>query len=252
MQYVVMRYVVHVTMLAIALPAIAFAEAPAPAFEVASVRFNPRPDPQEVQVSPDALTMRNQPLFFLVQWAWDVTPAQIEAPAWLRQSCFDIAAKAAGPAGEAQMRLMVRKLLADRFGLTLHTDARVVPVYAITLAKGGPKFQESPTEGTFVLERKNPVILNAHHARMIDLAQGISGEVGRPVVDDTGLQGRYEIHMDLSAYLNRNPGAGDGQLDLMSILFSGFQDLLGLKLESRKQSVDVLVIDHVEKMPTDN
>jgi len=232
--------------------ATAFAQTPAPAFEVASIHFNPRPDPQEVQVTPGALVLRNQPLLFLVQWAFDVTPAQIEAPAWFRQDCYDIVAKAAGPADEAQMRIMLRKLLADRFGLTLHTDARAMPVYAITLAKGGPKFQESPTEGTFVLERKNPVILNAHHARMSDLAQGISAEVGRPVVDDTGLTGRYEIHMDLSAYLNRTGGAGDGQLDLMSILFSGFQDLLGLKLESRKQSVDVLVIDHAEKSPTEN
>ncbi len=72
------------------------------------------------------------------------------------------------------------------------------------------------------------------------------------MVDETGLAGRYEIHMDLSAYLNRVDGSGNGQLDMMSILFSGFQDLLGLKLEARKQSVDVLVIDHAEKTPTEN
>jgi len=229
-----------------------FAQSAPPSFETASIHPNPRVERQEAQVSPGALVMRNQPLFFLVQWAWDVTPAQIDAPQWSTEACFDIVAKASGPADEKQLRLMLQTLLANRFGLRLHKETRVVPVYAITLAKGGPKFQESATEGAFVIERNNPVILNAHHARMSDLAQGISAEVKRPVVDNTGLTGRYEIHMDLSAYLNGTGGAGDGQLDLMSILFSGFQDLLGLKLEARKQSVDVLVIDHAEKTPTEN
>lgn len=231
---------------------VCFTQSAPPAFETASIHPNPRVEPQQVQVSPRSLAMRNQPLFFLVQWAWDVTPAQIDAPPWFMEACFDIVAKAPGPADETHMRLMLQTLLAERFGLKLHKEARVMPVYAITLAKGGPKFQESPTEGSFVLERATPVILNAHHARMSDLAQGISGEVKRPVVDETGLTGRYEIHMDLSAYLSRTGGPGDGQLDMMSILFSGFQDLLGLKLEARKQSVDVLVIDHAEKTPTGN
>jgi len=232
--------------------AVCSAQSAPPAFETASIHPNPRVERQEIQISPASLTLRNQTFVFLVQWAWDVTPAQIDAPPWFMEECFDVVAKAPGPADETQMRLMLQKLLADRFGLRAHKEARVMPVYAITLAKGGPKFQESPTEGSFVLERNNPVILNAHHARMGDLAQGISSEVKRPVVDDTGLTGRYEIHMDLSAYLNRTGGAGDGQLDLMSILFSGLQDLLGLKLEARKQSVDVLVIDHAEKTPTAN
>jgi len=95
------------------------------------------------------------------------------------------------------------------------------------------------------------VVLNAHHARMLDLAQGISGEIGRPVVDATGLTGRYEIHMDLSPYWcgsrakRRRTVGHDGHF------VYGFQDLLGLKLESRKESVEVLVIDHAEKAPTE-
>src|SRR6185437_1751436 len=159
----------------------------------------------------------------------------------------------AGPANETQMRVMMQMLLSDRFGMKLHKEARSMQVYAITLAKGGPKFQASETEGSFVLERKNPVILTAHHARMADLAQAISGEVGRPVVDDTRLTGRYEIHMDVTPYLTQAPGGNNGgQLDVMGILFTGFQDLLGLKLESHKQNVDVLVVDHAEKVPTEN
>ncbi len=149
-----------------------FAQSAPPAFETASIHPNPRVERQDAQVSPGTLVMRNQTVFYLVQWAYDVTPAQIDAPPWSMEACFDIVAKASTPADETQMRLMLQTLLADRFGLRLHKEARVMPIYAITLAKGGPKFQESATEGSFVIERNNPVILNAHHARMSDLAQG--------------------------------------------------------------------------------
>ncbi len=231
-----------------------FGQTAGPSFEAASIHERDSAGPDDLQVAPGSLVIRNRTFFFLVRWAYDVTPAQIESPpGWFGENRFDVVAKAGMAADEAQLRLMLRTLLADRFGLKLHTESRVVQAYAITVAKGGPKFHESPTEGQFVLERASPVILNAHHARMRDLAQGISGEIGRPVVDATGLTGRYEIHMDLSPYLVRPPGeAGGGQLDMMGILFSGFQDLLGLKLESKKENVDVLVIDHVEKTPTDN
>jgi uncharacterized protein (TIGR03435 family) len=251
-----MRHVVYRCIVAAAcFLSVIQAQTPAPAFEAASIRAG---DPRiggepNVQVTPGALTIRNQPFFLLVQWAYDVPPAQIDGPAWFRDTPFDVVAKAAGPADETQLRLMLQTLLAQRFGLKLHKEARVMQVYAMTLAKGGPKFQESPTEGTFELERTNRAVLNAHHARMSDLAQGISGEIGRPVVDETGLKGRYEIHMDISPYLTQ-PSAGNNgvQVDMLGILFTGLQDILGLKLESRKESVDMLVIDHAEKSPTEN
>jgi len=231
-----------------------FAQSVPPAFETASVHPNPRVERQDVQVSAGSLILRNQPVFFLVEWAYDVTPAQIDAPSWFKESCFDIIAKAAGPADETQMRLMLQTLLADRFGLKLHKEARVMPVYVMTLAKGGPKFQESATEGTFALDQTGAFMLAAHHARMTDLAQGISAEIGRPVMDQTGLKGRYEIRMNFAPYATRaaDGGTTPGQFDMMSILFTGLQDLLGLKLEASKQSVDVLVIDHAEKTPTEN
>ena len=234
--------------------AVCFAQSAPPAFETASIHPNPRVERQEIQISPASLTLRNQTFVFLVQWAWDVTPAQIDAPPWFKESCFDILAKAARPVDESQMRLMLQTLLADRFGLKLHKESRTEPVYVMTLAKGGPKFEESATEGTFAMEQTGAFGLAAHHARMTDLAQGIGAEIGRPVVDETGLKGRYEIRMNLAPYAARaaDGGTSPGQFDMMSILFTGLQDLLGLKLEARKQSVDVLVIDHAEKTPTAN
>jgi uncharacterized protein (TIGR03435 family) len=248
-----MRHVVHRTV--VLLWAVGcLAQAAAPSFDAASIHERDSAGPDDVQVSPGSLVIRNKTFFFLVRWAYDVTPAQIDSPPnCFGDNRFDIVAKAGVAADEDQLRLMLRKLLADRFGLKLHKESRTVQAYAITVAKAGPKFHESPTDGPFVLERANPVILNAHHARMLDLAQGISGEIGQPVVDATGLTGRYEIHMDLSPYLVRPPGeTGGGQLDMMGILFTGFQDLLGLKLESRKENVEVLVIDHAEKTPSEN
>lgn len=230
-----------------------FAQSAPPAFESASIRPALSLDPK-IQVTPGTLVLRNQPVLFLVQWAYDVTPAQIDAPASLRDSRFDIVAKAAGPASETEMRLMLRTLLADRFALKAHTEERTMPVYAMTLAKGGPKFEQSQTDGSYALEQTGAFLLAAHHARMSDVAREISVEVGRPVVDETGLTGRYEIRMNLAPYAARaaDGSTTPGQFDMMSILFTGLQDLLGLKLESRKQSVDVLVIDHAEKTPTEN
>lgn len=227
-------------------------------FEAASIRLHidapgNGSDGLKPQVGPGLLVLRNEPLLVLIHDAYDVPRVQIEGPGWLSVSRYDITARASGPANEAQMRLMLQKLLADRLGLKLHRETRAVPVYTLTLAKGGPKFPESPTEGTFQIEHTNSFVLRAHHARLADLAQGISDEIGRPVVDQTGLTGRYEIEMNLTPYVTKaGEGGNPGQLDIMSILFTGLQEILGLKLESGKASVDVLVIDHVEKAPTEN
>ncbi len=88
---------------------------------------------------------------------------------------------------------------------------------------------------------------------MADLAQGLGGEAGRVVVDETGLKGRYEIHLDLAPYIQRAADGGNGgQLDVQSIMFTGLQEILGLKLEPRIENVNILVIDHAEKTPTEN
>jgi uncharacterized protein (TIGR03435 family) len=234
----------------------AFAQPPEPSFEVASVRPNTsspgdRPGRAIPEMSATSLIMRNTPLLFLIEWAYDLPNVQIESPGWMMDAYFDISAKSSASANEIQMRLMLRKLLADRLALKTHIESRNMPVYALTLAKGGPKFQESTADGQFSLERSNSFVLTAHHARMRDLAQGISSEGGRVVVDETGLSGRYEIRMDLSPYIQK-AAEGGGQLDVNSIMFTGLQEILGLKLEPKKADIDILVIDHAEKVPTEN
>jgi len=129
-----------------------------PAFDAASIRTNndaDRPGSPMAQVSPGALTMRNQALVYLIQWAYDVPRVEIEGPPWLREVWFDVQAKTSKPATETELRLMLRKLLEDRFGLKFHKEPRVLPAYALTIAKGGSKLQESTTEGTFSIEPRN-------------------------------------------------------------------------------------------------
>jgi uncharacterized protein (TIGR03435 family) len=228
-----------------------------PAFEAASIRpsthagtdLNELHDGQElIRVSPGMVTFQGASLRICIQWAYGIPPFQIQGPDWLKDVGFDIVAKSAGPADEDQLRLMLRTLLAQRFGLKTHSEAKEMQVYELTLAKGGPKFQESATEGRPLFGGNNGR-LTAERVTMSDLAEKISEPLGRPVIDATGLKGRYDIHLDATAYA----GAGsNGQMDVMSLLFNALQQQLGVKLESRKDTPQILVIDSVEKTPTEN
>ncbi len=228
-----------------------------PAFDVASIRPAAGGMRPEVQTSPGSLTIRNQNLMFLIYWAYDTPPFQINGPAWLNQDRFDVLAKAEAGGDEMHLRLMLRNLLADRFGLKTHAERKEMQVYSLTLGKGGPKFQESKDEGPPVFDRGGPTTLTAHRVTMKDLAVQISEPLNRPVIDETGIAGRYEIKIDVSGYMQaaaggEGKGGGEGQIDVMSVLFTGLQEQLGVKLESKKATVDILVVDHLEKAPTEN
>ena len=230
----------------------------AQSFDVASIR--PADTTQRVQpvilTSPGSLTARNETLQYCIQWAWDMPPFEVIGPAWLNGSRFDITAKAAGTADESQLRLMLRTLLADRFGVKIHSEKKEMQIYLLTLAKGGPKFQESTSDGPPAIERGRGGSLTAHRVTIRDVAQQISEPLNRPVIDATGLKGKYDIVIDISSYMANaaatGKGDGGGEVDVMSILFTGLQAQLGVKLEPKKDNVDVLVVDHAEKTPTEN
>lgn len=248
MRHVVIRLVLESFALFAALACLA----QTPAFDVASIRLTDGAAQQHVQTSPRSLTIRGGSIGFLIQWAYDVPYLRVSGPAWIRDSHFDLDARTAETADDAQLRLMLRTLLADRFGVKVHSEQRQMQAYAMTLARGGPKFSEATTEGPPVIDRTSPVILRAHRVTMNDIAEQISLELGLPVVDASGLKGRYEIYMDVTPYV---AGAGTpdaGKPDMMGILFNGLQEQLGLRLESRKASVSILVVDHAEKVPTEN
>jgi uncharacterized protein (TIGR03435 family) len=228
-----------------------------PAFDAASIRPSPHAgtDYDEMnegrelfRVSPGLLTIHGASLRICIQWAYEIPPFQIQGPDWLKDIGFDIVAKSAGPADEDHLRLMLRTLLAQRFGLKTHSEHKELQVYELTLAKGGPKFHESTTEGPPLFSGNGGKLL-AERVTMGDLAEKISEPLGRPVIDATGLKGHYDIHIDATAYME---SSGNDSMDVKALLFNALQQQLGVKLESRKDTPEILVIDSVEKTPTEN
>jgi uncharacterized protein (TIGR03435 family) len=237
----------------------------AQSFEVASIHASePGLRTGNIHTDPGVFTIHNMTLHFCIEWAYGVRPLQITGPAWLGEVRFDINAKAADHnADDDQLRLMVRAMLADRFGLQVHHEQKEQQIFALSVAKNGPKFHpkgtkdasrftESATDGaTGFSEDKTGAM--ADHVTMGDAANKVSELVNRIVIDKTGLTGRYDFRLDLTPYMTPDTDGKDGaKADIMSILFAGFNDQLGLKLEAGKEFVDLLVVDAVNKTPTEN
>lgn len=263
----------HCTALAVSLIAVAGGQAfgqsapaapPPPAFDVASVRVSqigkaggPGSRRQNIQFSPDSVTMRNVTFRSCIQWAYHVMDYQITGPDWLGSERYDIAAKSAGEAPEDQLRQMLQTLLAERFQLTLHRQTKELPAYVLLVAKGGPKFKESPTQGEPSvdpqLDRMAVVIQRTPLAQLVEVLSNI---LRAPVLDETGLKGKYDVTINVAQYLpeinEARGGGGRAMIDPIPIIMTGLQEELGLKLESRKMPLDLLIVNHAEKAPTEN
>ena len=228
--------------------------ASAPAFEAASIRSSGQArngDEVHVQTSPGLLTLRGVSLRFCIEWAYNMPPFQVDAPAWLQDAGFDIVARASAPVDDDQLRLMLRTLLGERLGVKVHRGRKEMEAYTLTLAPGGPKFSESTTDGSPLFGNDGRAAMTARHVTIAEFASKISEPLGRPVIDATGLKGRYDIRIDVSSYMTAATANG-GELDVMSLLFTALQEQLGVKLISRRSAVDTLVVDHAEKTPTEN
>ena len=228
------------------------AQPPGPAFDAASVKLATEEsmgsNGRRIQTTPNTLTTHGLSLRACIIWAYDM-PAQIIGPDWLNDVRLDIVAKAAQPVGDKQLYQMLRTLLMERIGLKTHVEKREMPVYALTVAKGGPKFSESTSEGPEVSRQERGAMI-IERASLGELAAELSGKVfDRPVIDATGLKGRYDIRFDLAAV---RAAVQADPADPMGIMMSALQEQMGLKVVARKDQVDVLVIDHVERTPTAN
>ena len=148
---------------------------------------------------------------------------------------------------------MLRPLLAERLGVMTHIERKEAQVYVLTLAKGGPKFSESTSEGPPSGKGRGGQLLFERYS-MPELALQLSQPFGRPVIDATGLKGRYDIHMDMTSY--STPPAADGNqpaaMDQVGIMITALQEQMGLKVEGRKDLVDTLIVDHAERKPAVN
>jgi uncharacterized protein (TIGR03435 family) len=190
-------------------------------------------------------TLRN-----LAAYAYDVKDYQIsEGPAWTRSDYFSLVATAGdgvNPSPEA-IRQMLQALLADRFQLRLRREKKEIAVYLLVLSKNGPKLKESATGGRFSLTA-SVGRLTATNLSMARLAQTLSASVGRPVFDRTGLAGEYDVKLEGAGVgMTPKPGAGSTDDGGASSVFTTIQEQLGLKLDSAKEPVEFLTIEHVDK-----
>jgi len=226
----------------------------AQSFDVASVKLHPgvvtfSSDPA---IHGRTVTATASKLRDLIEYAYAVRSDQISGePTWAASDHYDLDAKAEGEdtLTTAQSRQMVQALLADRFQLKVHRETQDVPIYALVIGKGGPKFQPSAPDasgGYSVRAGDNGLHMEVKRGTMEQLARQLSNTAGRPVMDKTGLTGNYAYTLDWFP-ADRTPPP---DLDAPS-MFAALQEQLGLRLESTKGPMEKLVIDYVEK-PTEN
>jgi uncharacterized protein (TIGR03435 family) len=149
------------------------------------------------------------------------------------------------------MKLMMQKLLTDRFQLIFRREQREMKAYELKVAKAGHKLHESAADS--VPDRQNSAIGTVARAiTMREFADFIAGPLNTPVLDATGLKGRYDFNLDFSTYIPTDEHAmKPDYIDGNSIIANALQGELGLKLEMRKTTVEAMVIERVEK-PSEN
>ncbi len=237
-----------------------------PVFEVATIKLSPG-GPRKIAVAGDRLDFQNVWLKDLVEHAYKVEPFQIQAPRWMGDQRYSVLAKLPAGASTDQIPAMLQALLADRLRLKLHHEKRVQPVYALVVAKGGPKLKRPedktadppPRAGswTMTLVDSSTVRVNMPRATMQVLTRFLTDMVHRPVLDETGLSGEFDIELHAKvAMVEQTASTSTGpppppppptSLDVTK----GIQEL-GLRLEPRNASVDFLVVDAAERMPAGN
>ncbi len=250
---------------------------------------------------PGQITYINVALRNLVMNAYGVKNYQITGPGTLDSERFDVTAKVPKGATKDDLKVMLQNLLAERFQLKLHHDQKELPMYALVVGKNGSKLKEAAPEdpnakddgpplpppggrmpvgkdgapvmpkggrGMMMMINNGRLRLAANDQPVSALADMLSNQLGRPVVDQTGLTGKYDIALEFQpeeGSMMRGPmgamppppppsGGGDSSSDAAAPpnLFTAVQEQLGLKLEPKKGPVDILVIDHIEKAPTEN
>jgi uncharacterized protein (TIGR03435 family) len=239
---------------------IAFAQQqPRPSFEVASVKpGDPNSRPGGVGYGLGKFNATNYPLYKLIGWAYDARDYQISGgPNWLASTNFTIEAKLDGAipippglAGSQPVRLMLQSLLAERFKLAVHKETREEQVYELVPDKGGSKLKEVTVPGQLRMGRGE---LTGKGAPVLFLVNQLSQQLGRSVVDKTDLTGRYDFTLKWTP----DPGGFAVAHDVPDVpppadstgpsLFTALQEDLGLRLQSAKGRVEIIVIDHVEK-----
>ena len=283
-------------------------QAAPPAFEVASLKAAGSAEQvtmtpnggRAVRISrgcrkpnPGSVNCTNATLKMLLVQAYEVKNYQVEGPAWIDSDGFDLLAKIPSGVPVAQVPAMLQALLAERLNVKLHKEARSLPAYDMTVAKGGLKLKEvdpAELEAAKAAAADGPPTLPAPGGRgtpppgaimigissdgartfrgrmtMEQLASYLTNNLSRPVFDQTGLKGTYDIELTyladdsdpLSSQMRAalGPDAHSDKQDAntpIATLMQAVQQTLGLKLDAKKAPVDVYIVDSANKVPTEN
>ena len=228
-------------------------------FEVVSIKPNNSMSfSSQSRTDGGMLTGTNLSLRSLILRAYGIKDYQLEGPDSLGSEHFDISARipeevAAQHGGhekyKAAFESMMQSMLAERFKLVAHRDRKVMGAYALVIGKNGIKFKEVPPGGP-----RNSSTHNTHFTgtgvSMDDLAAVLSQHTEIPVLDFTGLKGVYDLKLDWQEEQAARDNA-DAPPSAPGIT-EAVEEQLGLKMERRKAPVEVLVVDRIEKVPTEN
>jgi uncharacterized protein (TIGR03435 family) len=272
--------------------------ADARSFEVASIKPAARPPGGGVRAGcsggpgstdPGLLNCSFVSLAEMIYRAYGLQPYQFSPADWMRFGRFDITAKIPPGTTKEEFVRMQQEFLAERFKLKIHHEQREMPTYELTVGKNGAKLKKpaadaaSPPEDAgaipkFSMRNGFPAFPAGHggllglndrfrwtgfNLTMAEIVKTLAGQVGRPVVDATGLKGKFDIDiywakepMSRSVAANASDGVPPGpvadDIDNGPSIVRAVQDQLGLKLDSKKGLVDIVVVDHVEKVPAEN
>jgi uncharacterized protein (TIGR03435 family) len=239
-----------------------------PRFEAASVKPTDRCN-VENSVDPGMIRLNGDPLKVILREAFSVKMDQIVGPSWLDSVCFAIVAKIPEGATKDQIPAMFQALLIERFKLAAHKESRIRQGYALLVDKNGPKFRESdPTSDSAGTVRFGAAPGSSGFKgamTMASLARHLSPRLDGPVEDLTELKGKYDIDVSwvpdrsfepmgryAEEYAATHPNAEASLPTGGRDIFTAFRDSLGLRLERRKLQIEVVVIDHIERIPTEN
>jgi uncharacterized protein (TIGR03435 family) len=277
------RLFAGLSLIALAAGALLGQTAAPPAFEVAVIKPVP-PAPlngnssSAMRTTPGRVEYTNVSLKDVVVNAYKLMPYQVNGPDWMGSERFDISAKVPEGAKRDQIMAMMQTLLGERFKMKVHRETREQSAYVLLVGKNGPKLTASPEPvatqpgadggkrdtGSRSSSRSDGQTVHFEMRRMTiaDFAKTLGAQLQRPVVDETGLTGKYDIDLDFAvadlgggrnaAMVGPAGDAGPAMASAPGASIFGAVQQLGLKLETRKAPVEYLIVDSVEKTPTEN
>jgi uncharacterized protein (TIGR03435 family) len=200
--------------------------------------------------------MKNISLRSCIRWAYDIRDYQISGPDWLASERYDIAAKSDRTVSPHELRTMMQKLLSARFKMMVRRESKNLPVYAMAIAKKGSKLQPANGGESSMMPVGGALVFRNYSVP--DLAERLATrpfKLDRLVLDKTGLDGAFDFSLrfaDNDAGLKHTMETMDQGDDRNSFMLTALEEQLGLSLKALKAPVESLVVEHAEKVPTQN